>query len=126
MAVAPTSPAPAATAPAGSSSGATDAGQAVITFYQLVAQHRFDEAALLWTPHMLAHYSPDIYISQRFGSTRDITVRIDGVKQDGPDHAVVSVTLQERYGTPPVERTLIGSWGVTRTPSGWLLDQPRF
>lgn len=122
-------PQPVAAAPAsgpvgtGSSPGARSPSDAVIQFYALVAQHRFDAAAGLWSPSLQAAFPPSVYIDQRFQSTQSITVqRAVPAQQSGT--ATVYVSLTESIGPPTQTRHYAGDWQLTNSGSGWLLNWP--
>jgi hypothetical protein len=102
-------------------------GPAAVTarFYDLVEQHRFEEAEALWTAAMRRRYPPDGYIDGRFAPTTRIDLhRNEVVAQDGGT-AVVAVDLTE-YRTNGEVRRWRGSWDVVLTDAGWLLNDPDF
>ncbi|HEY7199877.1 MAG TPA: hypothetical protein VIC57_06690 [Candidatus Dormibacteraeota bacterium] len=113
---------PPTAAPAAPSPSQPDAPDAAVSrFYQLVQEHRFDDALALWSPRMRATYPPGENLYQRFADTTSIYPVSDRVTQPGDGSAVVAVDVIEVRGG----RTYhwVGSWYLVRG-SGWQLDQP--
>jgi hypothetical protein len=108
--------------------GAASPVQAVIRFYTLAAEHKFDQAVQLWSPAMQTAYPPAENINSRFADTRSIYVTSSSVVAQDPasGRATVAVDLVETTGTPPSTRRWTGTWDVVNSPTGWLLDQPHF
>jgi hypothetical protein len=106
------------------SAGADSPVTAVTGFYQLVGDHRFGEAATLWSPRMLASYPPTENITGRFARTRSLqVVKADVVRLDERGgRAVVAVDVREATG--PSTARWVGNWYLVRGTRGWLLDQP--
>ncbi len=105
---------------------AADPIQAVVSFYTLAAEHKFDLAAQLWSGRMQANYPPDTNINGRFAATRYISVdsaRVVSMDQSAGT-ATVAVDVTETSSDPPPTRRYTGTWSLVRGPSGWLLDQP--
>jgi serine/threonine-protein kinase len=119
------SPAVTPTAPPDPAPASTPA-QAVQAFYGYAAAGRFEGAAGTWSQRMLLAYPPGENISQRFGQTRELTLRrAETVAIDETSgRATVAVDLVEVAGSPPVTRRYVGTWQLVRGPAGWLLDQP--
>jgi len=107
-------------------SGASSPTQAVLSFYQLVAQRQYDQAAQLWSPSMLANFPPAQNINGRFADTRQLTVnRLNLIGADpATGRATVGVDLTEVAGTPATTTHITGTWQLIYTGSGWLLDFP--
>jgi hypothetical protein len=97
------------------------------SFYSLVAQHRFADAASLWTASMRNRYPPSEYIVNRFSGTTRIVLNRNQVvslnEQAGT--AVVAVDLTE-YRTDGSVRRFVGSWDLVRTSAGWRMNDPDF
>jgi hypothetical protein len=108
-----------------SSAGAPVA--AIETFYQLISEHRFADAAALWSPRLQSQDDPATYINQRFAGTRSVTVLSDTLDSADPatGTAVVGVQLLETTASG-ARLTWTGTWRLVLGPSGWLLDQPDF
>ena len=119
----PTS-APPATAPqpAVAISG-SDPAFAVVSFYRLVSQHQYGDAAGLWSASMRSSYPPSSNIYQRFADTRAITADRAVTVFQGPNTATVSVYLTEI--TSSGTRHWAGTWSVVRSGSTWLMDSPQ-
>jgi hypothetical protein len=120
---APPTPEPTPTAAAARAAAATP-GQAVTSFYQLVAQQQFELATQLWTPRMQAAYPPAENIRRRFAQTEEISLRrADIISMDeAAGRATVAVDLVEV--TSFATRRYVGTWQLVRAGAGWLLDQP--
>ena len=122
-------PTPRPTSPpsAGPTAPARDPAETVARFYSLVAAHRFDEAARLWSSRMRQEYPPSGNIDGRFAQTTAIDIQtLDIRSQSLPGRsAVVFVDLIEsrESGAP---RRFRGTWDLVLTSSGWLMDEPHF
>jgi outer membrane biosynthesis protein TonB len=115
-------PAPPAPAPPPAAPPAPQTAEAAVSrFYQLVEQHRFDDALGLWSPRMRANYPPGENLYQRFADTTAISATRDQLSSSGDASAVVSVDVLEVRAGQTYRWT--GSWYLVRS-SGWLLDQP--
>lgn len=101
---------------------------AIRSFYALVEQGQFDQAAGLWSQHMRSTYPPADNITSRFAHTQALTVnRADVVQLDPANgRATVVVSLSEVLvgSQPSSTRHYVGNWYLVRGQAGWLLDQP--
>ncbi|HZU12234.1 MAG TPA: protein kinase [Chloroflexota bacterium] len=105
--------------------GAGNPVAAVVRFYTLIAEHRFAEAAALWTPSMQSRFPPNVDIVQRFSRVQSIYVNARQTALDpraGTATVAVSLTEVDQTGT----QRLAGSWQLVNQGSGWLLNQPDF
>lgn len=105
------------------SSGAATPEDAILTFYQLVSNHQFDQARQLWSAHMQATWDPYQNINLRFGDTQTMEVLRNSLVSRSDGRATVDVSLievKQNSSTIPIT----GSWQLVRGPNGWLLDQP--
>jgi tRNA A-37 threonylcarbamoyl transferase component Bud32 len=126
---APPSPEPTPTpVPPGQSIDELAPAESVVLFYDLVEEHRFEEAAALWSERMLSRYPPDRYLERRFGRTIQIDVhRAETVEFDpvnGLAVVAVDVTEHRDRGNSPVRYA--GSWELVFVTDTWLLDEPHF
>jgi hypothetical protein len=109
--------------------GPTTAGRSpaetVARFYSLVEQHRFSEAARLWSPRMRAQYPPSGYINGRFTPTTSIDIQRLSTRSEKRANrtATVFVDLLE-HRTNGETRHWVGTWDLVLTSSGWLMDRP--
>ena len=106
-------PAPGRTAPA------RDPAETVARFYALVAAHRFDEAAQLWSSRMRSQYPPSGYINGRFAPTTAIDIQRLVIRSQSLAQrtAVVYVDLLE-YRDDGTRRHYVGTWDLVLTSSG--------
>jgi serine/threonine-protein kinase len=127
-AIPPTAIPTAATVPATAASivnGTLDPAQTVVQFYTLVGEHRFGQAAQLWSPAMRAAYPPVGNIDGRFAAVQQMIVRQATQTSSAAGRATVAVDVVEiDAGSPPVTREYVGAWQLVGGPAGWLLDQP--
>ena len=114
-------PAPGPTAPA------RDPAETVVRFYALVQEHRYDEAAALWTARLRQEYPPETNINGRFDRTTKIVINRLSIRSMSLSKktAVVFVDLTE-YRRSQTARRYIGTWDLVLTRSGWLMDEPHF
>jgi eukaryotic-like serine/threonine-protein kinase len=125
----PPAPSPTPTpTPPGQSIDELAPAETVVLFYDLVEQHRFEEAAALWSEGMLSRYPPDRYLERRFGRTTQIDVhRAETVEFDpvnGLAVVAVDITEHRESGRSPVRYA--GSWELVMVIDTWLLDEPHF
>ena len=121
-------PAPAAAAPTTQSTPVSPTTQSapvatVLSFYDLVNQKRFDEAAALWSPRMQASYPPSTNIYGRFDRTRQIVVRGIAQSAESGGAATVTVDLLETLDSG-VTRHWVGQWQLVWDGTRWLMDAP--
>lgn len=111
--------------PAIAASASADSPEAAVAaFYRAVLQHRFDQAAALWSDRMKANYPPSVNIDDRFAGTTELTINQSRPVSSGGSTATQYVDLTEvTYGTT---HHWVGTWQLVRAASGWLLDQPNF
>ena len=95
----------------------------VLSFYDLVNQKRFDEAAALWSPRMQASYPPSTNIYGRFDRTRQIVVRGIAQSAESGGAATVTVDLLETLDSG-VTRHWVGQWQLVWDGTRWLMDAP--
>ena len=95
----------------------------VRSFYDLIDQKRFDEAAALWSPRMQASYPPATNIYGRFDRTRQIVVRGIAQSAESGGAATVTVDLLEALDTGAT-RHWVGQWQLVWDGSRWLMDAP--
>ena len=117
-AVAP-QPAPAPVAPIPPSPAAA----VVRSFYDLITQERFDEAASLWSPRMQANYPPSTNIYGRFDRTRQIVIREIAPVPQNTGGATVAIDILEVLDSG-VTRRWVGTWYLVWDGSRWLMDAP--
>lgn len=88
----------------------------MLSFHTPAAGGRFDGAASLRCPRLLAAYPPVENIRHRCSQTRGLTVqRTERVALDqASGRATVAVELVE----------VVGTWQLVRGRGVWLLDQP--
>ncbi|HEY6958195.1 MAG TPA: protein kinase [Candidatus Limnocylindria bacterium] len=110
---------------AGQGVGATSADPraTVALFYALVSQHRYDEAAALWSARMRAAYPPATNISGRFDRTVAISLRSSTLTFESASAATVNVDVVETLADGTVRRW-VGQWYLVRSGDGWLMDAP--
>ena len=95
----------------------------VALFYALVSQHRYDEAAALWSARMRAAYPPATNISGRFDRTVAISLQSSTLTFETAYAATVSVAIVETLADGTVRRWA-GQWYLVRSGDGWLMDAP--
>lgn len=117
--LAPAPPPPAA-APVASNS---PAASVVRSFYDLISQNRFDEAAALWSPRMQANYPPSTNIHGRFDRTRQIVIRAISAVPQNTGGTAVAIDILEVLDTG-VTRRWVGTWQMVWDGSRWLMDAP--
>jgi hypothetical protein len=116
--------APAQPTPALGNTAMQDPRQTVASFYALVAQHQFDSAVQLWSPHMRSAFPPRQNIDERFSQTRRVVLRQADVVAVDPSAGQATVAVDLVEDTPAGSRHYVGNWSLVRGPNGWLLDQP--
>jgi serine/threonine-protein kinase len=117
-------PAPPTTAPpAAAVTAQTSSTATVSSFYALINQTRYDDAAALWSPRMQAQYPPSTNINGRFDHTREIVVRGLAQVAEGLNTATVTVDLLEVLDSG-VTRHWIGQWQLVWDGARWLMDAP--
>jgi eukaryotic-like serine/threonine-protein kinase len=102
---------------------AGDPAAAVVSFYQLVTDGRYGDAAGLWSARMRSSYPPASNIDQRFADTRWIAADRAVTTFEGADAATVSVYVTEV--TSSGTRHWAGTWTIVRSGSTWLMDAPQ-
>jgi len=112
-------PAPAAVAPTAPSPAAS----VVRSFYELITQERFDEAAALWSPRMQANYPPSSNIYGRFDRTREFLIRDITPVPQNTGGASVAIDILEVLDSG-VTRRWVGQWHLVWDGSRWLMDAP--
>jgi len=112
-------PPPAAVEPAPQSAAAAT----VRSFYGLIEQKRFDEAAALWSPRMQANYPPSTNIYGRFDRTRQIVIRGIAPVAQSAGAATVEIDILEVLESG-VTRHWVGQWQLVSDGSRWLMDAP--
>jgi len=117
------SPKPTATPQPAIAISAGDPASAVVSFYRLVSDRQYLDAAGLWSARMRASYPPASNIDQRFADTRSITADRAVTTFQGPNTATVSVYVTEI--TSSGTRHWAGTWTIVRSGSAWLMDAPR-
>jgi hypothetical protein len=113
-------PPPPAAAPAAPNS---PAASVVRSFYDLITQNRFDEAAALWSPRMQANYPPSTNIYGRFDRTRQIVIRDVAPVATNTGGATVAIDILEVLDSG-VTRRWVGTWQMVWNGSRWLMDAP--
>lgn len=117
-------PQPVPSQAAGAAATADTPQAAVTAFYSAVLQHRFDQAATLWSERMKANYPPSVNIDDRFAGTTELTINQSRLVSSAGGNASLYIDLTEvTYGTI---HHWVGTWQLVQTTSGWLLDQPNF
>jgi hypothetical protein len=102
---------------------AGDPATAVVSFYRLVTDRRYGDAAGLWSARMRSSYPPASNIDQRFADTRWIAADRAVTTFQGTDSATVSVYVTEVTTTGT--RHWAGTWTIVRSGSTWLMDAPQ-
>ncbi|MEP6694727.1 MAG: serine/threonine-protein kinase [Chloroflexota bacterium] len=101
----------------------TPATAVVASFYDLVEQKRYDEAAALWSARLQATYPPATNIYGRFDRTRQIVLR--GLAQTAQSGATATVTVDLlEVLDSGVTRHWVGQWQMIWDGSRWLMDAP--
>jgi serine/threonine protein kinase len=95
----------------------------VRSFYELIEQRRFDDAAALWSPRMQANYPPSTNIYGRFDRTRQIVIRSITPVPQNTGGAAVAIDILEELDSG-VTRRWIGQWHLIWDGSRWLMDAP--
>ena len=95
----------------------------VRSFYDLITQERFDEAAALWSPQMQANYPPSTNIYGRFDRTRQIVIREIAPVPQNTGGATVAIDILEVLDNG-VTRRWVGTWQMVWDGSRWLMDAP--
>jgi hypothetical protein len=116
---APPPPASAPVAP----TAASPAASVVRSFYDLITQERFDEAAMLWSPRMQANYPPSTNIYGRFDRTRQIVIRDIVPVPQNTGGATVAIDILEVLDSG-VTRRWVGTWQMVWDGARWLMDAP--
>jgi hypothetical protein len=117
LAPAPPPPAPVPVAPN------SPAASVVRSFYDLITQERFDEAAALWSPRMQANYPPSTNIYGRFDRTRQIVIRDISPVPQNTSGTTVTIDILEVLDSG-VTRRWVGTWQMVWDGSRWLMDAP--
>jgi serine/threonine protein kinase len=99
------------------------AAATVRSFYELIQQKRYDEAAALWSPRMKASYPPSTNIYGRFDRTRQIVIRSIAPIATNTGGATVAIDILEVLDSG-VTRRWIGTWQLIWDGSRWLMDAP--
>ena len=99
------------------------AATVVRSFYELVNQKRYNEAAALWSPRMQANYPPSTNIYGRFDRTREIVIRSVAPVPPSAGGATVAIDMLEVLDTG-VTRRWVGQWQLVWDGSRWLMDAP--
>jgi tRNA A-37 threonylcarbamoyl transferase component Bud32 len=124
LAPAPPPPAaPPAENPAPVAAPQSAAAATVRSFYELISQERFDEAAALWSPRMQANYPPSTNIYGRFDRTRQIVIRSLTPLPQTTSAATVAIDILEVLDSG-VTRRWVGSWQLVWDGARWLMDAP--
>lgn len=113
----PQAPAPVVAVPPDS------AAATVRSFYELVQQKRYDEAAALWSPRMKANYPPSTNIYGRFDRTRQIVIRSISPVATNSGGATVAIDILEVLDSG-VTRRWVGTWLLVWDGTRWLMDAP--
>jgi hypothetical protein len=95
----------------------------VRSFYDLITQERFDEAAALWSPRMQANYPPSTNIYGRFDRTRQIVIRSISAVPQNTGGTAVAIDILEVLDSG-VTRRWVGTWQMVWDGSRWLMDAP--
>ena len=99
------------------------AASVVRSFYGLITQERFDEAAALWSPRMQANYPPSTNIYGRFDRTRQIVIREVSAVPQNTGGTAVAIDILEVLDSG-VTRRWLGTWQMVWDGSRWLMDAP--
>lgn len=102
------------------SSGSGSPTDAVASFYNLVGQRKYNQAASLWSSNMQANYPPADNINGHFSQYTDVFLQSSKLVRQSNGAATVYVTVTE-VG-PSGNTSVSGNWYLIRGPSGWLLD----
>ncbi len=95
----------------------------VRSFYGLIEQKRYDQAAALWSPRMQANYPPSTNIYGRFDRTRQIVIRGIALVAQSAVAATVEIDILEVLESG-VTRHWVGQWQLVSDGSRWLMDAP--
>jgi serine/threonine-protein kinase len=118
-----TTPKPTSQPTTGATAAQSSSTATVDSFYSLINQKRYEDAAALWSPRMKAQYPPATNIDARFDRTREIVVRALAQVAEGSDGATVDVDLLEALDSG-VTRHWVGQWQLVWDGSRWLMDAP--
>ena len=99
--------------------------EAVLTFYQAVADADFDAAYALWDERMRTTYPRDPNLDSRFDRTAAITFSQLSVAEVSGETATVQANFTETYESGS-SRQFIGYWRVVQVDGRWLLDEPHY
>jgi len=102
------------------SSGSGSPTDAVASFYNLVGQGKYDQAAALWSSTMQANNPPSSAINGHFSQDSAVLVQSSRLVSQGNGNATVYIKVTEVR--PSGNLTHTGYWYLIRGPSGWLLD----
>lgn len=94
-------------------------------FYSAIGEHRFSDAASLWSPSLRQAMAPSQYINDRFAPTQSMSV--DRIQVLGVDPAAgtatVAVSLTET-DSGNVVRHIHGTWQLVQQNGSWYLNWP--
>jgi len=119
----PTTPVPTASiAPStvAASSGSGSPTDAVASFYNLVGQKQYDQAAALWSSNMQASNPPGSNINGHFSQDSEVLLQSSKLISQSNGNATVYIKVTEVRPSGNLVHT--GYWYLVRGPSGWLLD----
>ncbi len=102
------------------SSGSGSPTDAVASFYNLVGQKQYDQAAALWSSNMLANNPPSSSINGHFSQDSAVLVQSSKLISQSNGNATVYIKVTEVR--PSGNLSHAGYWYLVRGPSGWLLD----
>jgi len=102
------------------SSGSGSPTDAVASFYNLVGQRKYNQAASLWSANMQANYPPSSNINGHFSGDSEVLLQSSQLVSQSNGNATVYVKVTEMLPSGNVTHT--GNWYLVRGPSGWLLD----
>lgn len=119
----PTTPVPTASiAPStvAASSGSGSPTDAVASFYNLVGQKQYDQAAALWSSNMQANNPPGSTINGHFSQDSEVLLQSSKLISQSNGNATVYIKVTEVRPSGNLVHT--GYWYLIRGSSGWLLD----
>jgi len=119
----PTTPVPTASiAPStvAASSGSGSPTDAVASFYNLVGQKQYDQAAALWSSNMQANNPPGSNINGHFSQDSEVLLQSSKLISQSNGNATVYIKVTEVRPSGNLVHT--GYWYLIRGSSGWLLD----
>ncbi len=97
----------------------------VIRWYDLLVAGQFDSAYALWSERMKANFPRQGNLDSRWANTTSVSINEARVVSQSGNRMTVAVDFVETLANG-TSRRYAGTWQLTASPNGWLLDQPSF